>query len=203
MTGPYDNGYRCCDCFWGRSPGSFVRRFISEIGASPGMLVLDLGCGEGKNAHALARLGAHVVAVDSSHLAVSNGKRAFPHDAIEWVQSDAESYLESAANFDLIIMYGLLHCLPSAQKIQSVIHAAWTKTKRDGHHIVVAFNDGPQDLAAHPGFHPTLVPHHFYLDLYKNGEMLAAESEVIHETHPHNLIPHFHSITRLIVRRTR
>jgi 2-polyprenyl-3-methyl-5-hydroxy-6-metoxy-1,4-benzoquinol methylase len=62
-NGGYDDGYSRCACFWGRSPGSLVQRFIAKVPCK-GLRVIDLGCGEGKNAYALAHAGALVTAVD-------------------------------------------------------------------------------------------------------------------------------------------
>jgi len=156
-----------------------------------------------ENAYAFASAGAHVVAVDSSEAALANGRRELAHDRIDWQKIDAQLYLQTAATFDVVVMYGLLHCLQSAEEIRSVVNGALRSTKVGGYHVVVAFNDGPHDLTAHPDFFPTLVSHDFYLNLYRGHEVLAAEDQIIHETHPHNNIPHFHSLTRLISRRTR
>src|SRR6185312_15799505 len=112
INGGYDDGYSRCACFWGKSPGSLVERFISTVPCH-GLRALDLGCGEGKNAHALARAGAEVTAVDCSALAITNGRNAFPDEKIEWIVSTSASYLSGCRSFDVIIMYGLLHCLPS------------------------------------------------------------------------------------------
>ena len=49
LNGGYDDGYSRCARFWGRSPGSLVQRFIANV-ACKGLRILDLGCGEGKNA---------------------------------------------------------------------------------------------------------------------------------------------------------
>jgi Methyltransferase domain len=59
-----------------------VRRFIGDVPTLQGLEVLDLGCGEGKNAHAFSRAGATVVAVDCSQLAITNGRRAFPDNQL-------------------------------------------------------------------------------------------------------------------------
>lgn len=201
MSGGYDDGYSCCQCFWGKSPGSLVRCFLSETRSVKGLRILDLGCGEGKNAYAFARAGAEVVAIDCSKRALANGQRELAHRRIEWVLSDVESYLQNCSNFDIVIMYGLLHCLPSVKKIISVVRLALNKTILGGQHFVVTFNDGPQDLIAHPGFSPTLLPHKFYVNLYRDQEIIFNQTGVIHEIHPHNSIPHYHSLTRLSARR--
>ena len=200
-TGGYDDGYAACGCFWGRSPGSLVNRFISG-GSLAGLRALDIGCGEGKNANALAEAGASVDAVDCSPLAIANGKRSFHQSKITWSVAQAEEHLRICAPYDLIVMYGLLHCLPDPQSISNIIALALGRTVVNGTHIVVAFNDGPHDLSAHPNFKPTLVSHAFYCDQYKRHSIVSESNSILNETHPHNGIPHFHSITRLIARVT-
>jgi 2-polyprenyl-3-methyl-5-hydroxy-6-metoxy-1,4-benzoquinol methylase len=200
LNGGYDDGYSRCPCFWGRSPGSLVQRFIANV-ACKGLRVLDLGCGEGKNAYALAHAGALVTAVDCSELAIANGRRAFADGEIDRVVSEGATYLLHCEPFDVIVMYGLLHCLPSLKAISTMIASAIRQTRRGGYHIVATFNDGPHDLSAHPGSVPTLAPHDFYLRQYGQLELVTQNTEIIHEVHPHNSIPHYHSLTRLIVRR--
>jgi 2-polyprenyl-3-methyl-5-hydroxy-6-metoxy-1,4-benzoquinol methylase len=202
MSGGYDDGYSRCACFWGKTAGSLVRSFISSRRNLKGYNVLDLGAGEGKNSYACARAGAWVVAVDCSAVALKNGQRAFPHDRIRWIKADAEEALQNSQPVDVVIMYGLLHCLRSQQSISSLIELALSRTKAGGHHIVAAFNDGPHDLAAHPELTPTLVSHDFYLSQYGEHEILSATNEMLRETHPHNCIPHFHSMTRLLARKS-
>jgi tellurite methyltransferase len=203
VNGGYDEGYAGCPCFWGKSAGSLVRNFISDTPSVRGLRILDLGCGEGKNAYAFARAGANVVAVDCSTLAIANGQREFGNDKINWVLSDARTYLLDCASFDVIVMYGLLHCLSPLDAITSVISLALHKTHLHGYHIVATFNDGPHDLSAHPGLVPTLAPHDFYVRQYTGQVVVSHTNALIYETHPHNGIPHFHSLTRLVARKIR
>jgi tellurite methyltransferase len=202
MDGGYDQGYAGCSCFWGREPGSLIRTFLAKMEVR-NLNVLDLGCGEGKNAYAFARLRAKVVAIDCSDFAISNGKNEFRDAQIDWIVGDAGEYLRSTkTDFDVIIMYGLLHCLPSADRVTELIGLALNRTRPDGRHLVVAFNDGPHDLSAHPGFSPTLLSHTFYLRQYARCIIEMESNSVLHESHPHNDIPHFHSVTRLVTRKT-
>jgi tellurite methyltransferase len=195
--GGYDDGYKSCPCFWGGSPGSLIKSFLEGRPSCEGLTVLDLGCGEGKNAAAFASAGALVDAVDCSIQGIANGRQAFPHPRINWIVADVIDYLRGTRVYDIVIMYGLLHCLPSQREIAETIDLAIHKTTGGGSHFVVAFNDGPHDLSAHPGLQPTLLSHKFYLAQYAGHQILDAGSAIIHESHPHNNIPHFHSITRL------
>jgi hypothetical protein len=101
--------------------------------------------------------------VDCSELAIANGRRAFADAEIEWVVSEGATYLLHCDPFDVIVMYGLLHCLPSLKAISRMIASALRQTRRGGYHIVATFNNGLHDLSAHPGLTPTLAPHDFYL----------------------------------------
>ena len=197
-VGGYDDGYANCPCFWGKEAGSLVRQFLASTADVSSFRVLDLGCGEGKNAAAFADRGASITAVDCSERALVNGKSAFKHDNIEWVQSDAIEFLNESGLFDVVIMYGLPHCMESTSTIQKLIKLSQDRTKKGGKHILAAFNDGPHDLSAHPDFKPTLASHDFYLRCYSAYEIESHTSSLLHETHPHNNIPHFHSVTRLI-----
>jgi tellurite methyltransferase len=176
-----------------------VQRFISNV-LCEGLRVLDLGCGEGKNSRALAHAGAVVTAVDCSELAIANGQREFADTEIEWIISEGETYLTDCEPFDVIVMYGLLHCLPSLNAISTMISSALRKTRQGGYHIIATFNDGPHDLSAHPRLKPTLAPHEFYLSQYSRYQVVTQSTEIIHEAHPHNSISHYHSLTRLTVR---
>jgi tellurite methyltransferase len=197
MNGGYDDGYRACPCFWGNKPGSLVLALLREY-CFKDKFVLDLGCGEGKNAAALARAGARVTAVDCSELAVANGKKAFPDIEIDWQLRSVITYEWIQQGYDVIIMYGLLHCLPSEDIILETINNSVSSTKPGGLHILVSFNNRHHDLSAHPNLTPTLLPHSAYASAYSRHNILTISDSDLHETHPHNNIPHHHSLTRLI-----
>jgi hypothetical protein len=67
--------------------------------------------------------------------------------------------------------------------------------------LVVAFNQRRQELHAHPGFTPTLMPDSFFAELYSDWNLVFHTDSDLHETHPHNGIPHTHSMTRIIARK--
>jgi len=200
FDGGYDDGYSACPCFWGPSAGSLIRDFLKSNPLLNGRAVLDLGCGEGKNANAFSLAGASVDAVDCSALAIRNGRRAFSNSTINWITANAADYLRTCRSYDLVVMYGLLHCLSSANDVAEMIALALRRTVNGGTHFVVAFNDGPHDLSAHPNFRPTLVSHKFYREQYRAQIILSESDSILRETHPHNEIPHFHSITRIIAK---
>lgn len=198
--GGYDAGYAATDCFWGTDPASLVRKFLTSYDVN-GFDVLDVGCGEGKNANAFANAGAQVLAIDCSDLAIANGRRLFPSNLIDWRVADASKMQWPAESFEIVVSYGLLHCLSDASSAERLIDSMQQATKVGGYNIFCTFNDRSQDLSAHPGFKPLLLGHDWYLDRYTGWSIDEASDTDLHETHPHNMIPHHHSLTRVIAKK--
>ncbi|MFN3955486.1 MAG: class I SAM-dependent methyltransferase [Pararhodobacter sp.] len=67
--------------------------------------VLDLGCGTGRLAVALAAGGAQVVGVDPAAAMLTIARARAGGDAVHWVQADARQ-LDLGRRFDLIVMTG-------------------------------------------------------------------------------------------------
>jgi SAM-dependent methyltransferase len=78
-----------------------VAFLVEELGLAPGDRVLDVGCGPGRHAHALARRGIEVVGVDISERFVALAARDAPPGAT-FVRADARE-LAFDAEFDAAI----------------------------------------------------------------------------------------------------
>ncbi len=200
IDGGYDEGYAATNCFWGPDPASLVKKFLTEQDVK-GYKVLDLGCGEGKNAFAFANAGANVLAIDCSERAIQNGKSQFITDQIDWRIADASELVLPHEKFHVIVCYGLFHCFSKISALESVIAKIQDATVLGGYNIFCTFNERSQDLSAHPGFSPLLLRHSWYLERYASWSIEEASDTDLHETHPHNLIPHHHSLTRVIARK--
>lgn len=201
-NGGYDEGYSAVPCFWGEDPGSLVKLFLEEHSVK-GDIVLDLGCGEGKNANAFVAAGATTIAIDCSQDAITNGKSIFGDGPIDWRIDDAANFAASQSDeaYDVVVAYGLLHCMNSEAEADALINDVQRLTKSGGTVILVAFNDRSQDLSAHPGFEPLLLPHDWYAAKFGGWQTEILTDTDLHETHPHNGIPHHHSLTRLIAKK--
>jgi SAM-dependent methyltransferase len=202
MNGGYDDGYRECPCFWGREPGSFVRLLCGQIASFVGLSVLDAGCGEGKNAAFLAANGAVVDAVDVSSLAIQNGRDYWPgHPGIHWRVGDVRKVDFPQDHYDVVIAYGLLHCLSSTSEIYEVVARLQATTRIFGYNVICVFNDRRQELHAHPGFAPSLLSNADYLATYASWQILQQSDSDLTERHPHNNVEHTHSMTRILARK--
>ena len=75
-------------------------------------------------------------------------------------------------------------------------------TTQYGYHVLSAFNSGLQDLSGHAqSFSPTLLTHEEYVDMYKGWNIISSSNLVQEDIHPHNRIPHSHSITRILAQK--
>jgi SAM-dependent methyltransferase len=78
-----------------------VAFLVDVLGLEPGMRVLDVGCGPGRHAHALARRGLEVLGVDISRRFIDLASDAAPPGAT-FLRADARS-LAFDAEFDAAI----------------------------------------------------------------------------------------------------
>ncbi|HZR67438.1 MAG TPA: class I SAM-dependent methyltransferase [Burkholderiales bacterium] len=163
---------------------------------------LDLGCGDGKNASALATAGFRVVAIDKSRIAIENAMRSYGTAKISWLVADLSSIEGPPDAYDLVLATGSLHCLPSVDAVNRAVSVMQSLTKKGGVNVLSSFNDGPQDLRGHDvGFTPVLLSHTRYMEMYARWDILQSSNSVETDIHPHNEIEHSHSITRILAKR--
>lgn len=202
-NGGYDAGYRACPCFWGDTPGSLVEMLVKRLEDLAGLTVLDAGCGEGKNAAYLAGHGARVQGIDISPLAIENAKRAWPEkERLKYQVADIRSYDLESNCYDVVIAYGLLHCFQTVEEIEMTLTKIQKATKNGGYNVICAFNERQHEFkGAHAGFEPLLISHKGYLDFYKSWNVIYESDTDLKETHPHDMIEHTHSMTRILAQR--
>ena len=202
--GGYDIGYRSTSCFWGIEASSLVKRRAADFAHASSLRVLDAGCGEGKNAAFFAQRGADVDAFDISPHAVRNAERLWSRKcpAIRFVVSDVESYPLTPGEYDVVVLYGLLHCLPGLGAMQGVVDALGDATRPGGLHIVCALNSRLDGFSeGHRHFRPAMASHHDYLDLYAGWCLADPSDSNLTERHAPDFIEHTHAVTRFYATR--
>jgi len=105
------------EAFWlDRELPPEVESMLDDGWLLPGETVLDVGCGDGRIAGALARRGFKVTGIDSSHSAIRRGQRTFLDSAEAPVLRvfDICSSSGRLGRFDTILDRGCLHCIPEA-----------------------------------------------------------------------------------------
>lgn len=205
--GQYDTEYKKCPCFWGSKPSKFGKLVPKYVSSGR---VLDLGAGEGKNSFYLASQGFKVIAIDISLYAIrnfinealkkANNKKAnieniniMCADVIEW---------QISGKFDVIIAYGLLHCLKSKKEIKHLIDKMKEHTKRGGINVVCTFTNDIGVPKSQKYLKPTFLSD---TDLkekyYKDWKILDYETDIIEHSHPTSKKMHKHSVCRMIAKK--
>lgn len=146
------------DALYGETPdalgepsANFVR-FFQKLNRT-GLRVLDIGCGQGRDAIFIAELGHHVTGVDIS----ANGIRDLNTAAkrrgldISGITSDLRSY-EPTNTFDILLIDRTLHMLPKPDREQSLARLL-PCIRSDGWLLIADetknFNDFEKALNAH------------------------------------------------------
>lgn len=65
-----------------------VRLVLDVAGIDRGARILDLCCGYGRHAMALAEAGFHVTGLDNSHYLIDRAREVFPHPNVQYVVGD-------------------------------------------------------------------------------------------------------------------
>jgi len=118
---PYDQKYEGQEYYWGKKPSAICDRIIEIIRPCSDFhpKLLDLGCGEGRNAIYFAEHGFDVTALDVSLPGLEKTKKYAEEVGVEVkiIQADIITY-EIEDTYDVIFSTGTLQYLPSEVREQ-------------------------------------------------------------------------------------
>jgi tellurite methyltransferase len=197
----WENCYResgAPDTFGNGKPSEFLVEAIENHFS--GATVLDLGCGEGRNALYAAVLGFDVTAFDISAAGIEKlkslaGDQGLQINAFVCDMKDFE-FRES---YDLIISTGCLHLLERHQW-QVVLPNILENTSPDGLNVIDIFTDKlppPEDLAP---FVKGLFREGELFEYYNRWEIIKQDSRVFEDQHKGGT-RHTHASNRIIARK--
>ncbi len=131
-----------------------IAGLLRKHGVEPGSTLLDLGCGNGRTAVNLAKLGYRVVGVDISPVFIEDAKkRAAQHgvsDKVEFIACDARELPEALGNrvFDAVINVRstIIGYYLDESVDEQVLRNAWMVTREKG--FLFILNTVNRDLIA-------------------------------------------------------
>lgn len=146
FDGGYDDGYVSSRQFWGEKPANAVQKVAKfyDESVTKTTLVLDAGCGHGKNSIYLSNKGFKVDSFDASYYAIQEARER--NQNVNWRVCDIRKF-NSEKMYDIILMTGSLHCLHSKTEIFNVIKNMQSYTVVGGYNVLSAFNSGYQDMS--------------------------------------------------------
>lgn len=163
--------------------------------------VLDIGCGDGRNAIYAAKLGYDVTATDISEAGISKVKRLATESGLSinsYVQDMRD--FEPTDSYDVIVSHGCLHLLLRDEWLK-VLHNIQTATTANGYNITLVFtNKIPPSDDMEP-FMKGLFNESELFNLYKGWTIHHQSSHTIEDDHGGG-IRHVHAINRIIAQKT-
>jgi tellurite methyltransferase len=183
--------------------GEPAEELVSLVGSLPrGANVLDIGCGEGRNALYLAGQGFNVTAIDISEAGIQKLKHFADRKGLQITAEvrDMKNYVFTN-KYDLLIAHGSLH-LVEREYWTTLIQEMKAHTKADGYNVVVVFTDilpPPDDLKE---FHVGLFRKGELFDFYSDWRILQKRSYILHDEHPGN-IKHRHPINKIVAQKVK
>jgi len=159
--------------------------------------VLDLGCGEGRNALFLAERGFDVTAVDISEHGISKlrllaSQRNIP---IRAAVADMRSFAYNQ-QFDLIISHGCLHLIERAAW-QLVLSQMKVHTSAGGYNIVAVFTDQIAPSPDLEAFCVGLFRENELFSFYSGWEIQLQQSYTFTDEHPGG-VRHTHPLNKIV-----
>jgi len=120
MNDLYLKRYDQKDYYWGTEPSSTCRRVADLLSDRP-LRVLDIGCGEGRDAVYLAGKGHQVTAFDASPAGIDKALRLAEQAgvAITAFVADINEY-RFTQEFDLLISTGVFQYIPSHLRLSVI-----------------------------------------------------------------------------------
>ena len=201
---PYDQRYAGQEYYWGKKPSAMCDRVIEIIRPSSDFhpKLVDLGCGEGRNAVYFAKHGFVVFGLDVSLPGLEKTRRYAEEVGVhvETIHADITNY-ELEDIYDVIFSTGTLQYLPPEVRGQS-FQQYKDATSPEGINALSVFVTKPF-IARAPDAEETAFP-------YKSGELMGYywDWEILYCTEEifdcmSSGIPHKHAVNRIIARRYR
>jgi len=201
---PYDERYARSGFYWGRKPSAVCDKVIGIMRPSADFRprLLDLGCGEGRNAIHFATHGFQVVGLDTSLPGIDKMQRYAEEVGVcvEAIHADIVTHVLDDT-YDVIFSTGTLQYLPPEIRAER-FHNYKEHTSPTGINVLSVFVHKPF-IARAPDAETTAYP-------WKSGELMGHywDWEIPYSVEEifdcmSSGIPHKHAVNRVIARRYR
>lgn len=163
-------------------------------------LVLDVGCGEGRNSIIMAKLGNKVDAFDISENGIEKAKKISNQMGvpINYFCCDLENFLFEK-EYDVILSHGVLH-LPYKDVRNKFITKMQGNTKIGGYNVIGIFTNRLPATPDNAPYTHSLFDVGELPEKYKDWEIIHHLEGTFTDSHPGD-IHHEHAFERIIAKR--
>ena len=135
----YDERYRTDGYYWGLAPNALCYEIMRLRPPVKPYKVLDIGCGEGKDAVFLARNGYRVTAFDISEQGLAKARELAGHCGVhvDFFKADVREFVPED-EYDIIFSSGVFHYIP-ADRRAGIIDSLKAHTAAGGLHALNVF----------------------------------------------------------------
>lgn len=139
----YDKRYDMEDYYWGITPNSLCYEIMKLKPPVKPLKILDIGCGEGKDAVFLARNGYIVTAFDLSETGIEKGKRLAErcNTYVDFFKADLTDF-RAAEMYDIVFSSGVFHFIKPEIR-EKFISNLKEYTNENGIHAINVFVEKP------------------------------------------------------------
>jgi len=179
-------------------PSAEIIELASKL--KPNSTILDIGCGDGRNAIFLAQQGFLVTAFDISDSGVKKlihrskklnvSINAFVQDMISF---------DFVQGYDLIITHGCMHLISKIDSFR-LVRDIQDHTIESGFNVHAVFTDSIEPSEDMKSLCKGLFKEGEIFELYKDWNIIVQKSYVLEDEHPGG-IKHRHSINKIVAKR--
>ncbi len=151
VAADYDSRYLSEDYYWGLQPNRLCFEIMKRIPPVRPLYLLDIGCGEGKDAVFMAKCGYLVTAFDISETGLEKARRLAEHNCVEvnLFKADLADFVPDR-NYDIIFSSGVLHFMDESCR-EEVCENLKAHTAEGGYHALNVFVKKPFIVRASDG----------------------------------------------------
>ncbi|AZK48252.1 methyltransferase domain-containing protein [Paenibacillus lentus] len=196
----YEEVYLTQDYYWGTEPNKECYQVLQRMPPTKPVKLLDIGCGEGKDAVFFARNGYEVTAFDVSDAGIEKTKRLADQCGVEVnvFKADILDY-RLDRHFDVVFASGVFHYIKPEFR-QEIFENYKQFTNQNGMHFLNVFVNKPF-IAPPPEKEPNAYK-------WYSGELLGhyqdwliqESSEIVFDCNSSG-IPHKHAMSKMIAQK--
>ena len=198
----YEEEYKIDGYYWGTKPSKMCYRILELMPPTRPLKVLDIGCGEGKNAVFFARNGYDVTAFDISNAGIEKTKQLADKSNV-YVRAFKADILDFRldTSYDILFSSGVLHYIRPDYR-NDIINNYKQFTNTNGLHVLNVFVEKPfiapppeKEENAHKWYSGELFAHY-------HDWLFEEISEVVFDCNSSG-IPHRHAMSKMIAKKVK